>query len=121
MNKQILLVDDEEHMQHLLRFALKDVPAYLRCVKRGDDAVRFLQQENVDLVLLDYLMPGQDGVQTLREIRALPNGSALRVIMLTSRDQTSIRRDAEGLNVDAFLTKPFSPRELARQVTEMLG
>lgn len=121
MSKQILLVDDEEHMLHLLRFALKDVPAYLRCVKCGSEALSLLERESVDLVLLDYSMPGLDGVETLRRIRALERGERIRVIMLTSRDQTSIRREAEGLRVDAFLTKPFSPRDLALRVSEVLA
>lgn len=120
MKKHILLIDDEEHMLRLLQFALKSVPADLHCLKRGDDAVEFLRKTPVDLVLLDYSMPGVNGVETLRQIRALDGGESIRVIMLTSRDQTAIRQDAEGLSVDAFLTKPFSPSDLARRVRDVL-
>ena len=121
MNKNILLVDDEEHMLRVLKFALRPISAYVHSVKRGDDAVAFLRDHPVDLVLLDYSMPGLDGVETLRVIRGLPGGDSIRVIMLTSRDQTSIRQDAVGLSVDAFLTKPFSPSDLVRRVREHLG
>lgn len=120
MEKTILIVDDEEHMLRLLRFALRSVPAQLHCVKTGGDAIAFFQRVPADLVLLDYSMPGLNGVDTLKGIRGLPEGTSTRVIMLTSRDQTSIRVDAQGLSVDAFLTKPFSPTDLERRVTEML-
>ena len=89
MNKQILLVDDEEHMLRLLRFALKPVSAQIHCVSRGAAAVEFLKENPSDLVLLDYSMPDLDGVETLRQIRKLEGGDTIRVIMLTARDQTA--------------------------------
>jgi DNA-binding response OmpR family regulator len=120
VNKQILLVDDEEHMLRLLQFALKPISATIHCVRRGDSAVDFLKANTPNLVLLDYSMPGMDGVQTLRLIRAQEGGDAVRVIMLTARDQTAIRKGAAELNVEAFLTKPFSPGELVRRVRGLL-
>ena len=121
MKKQILLIDDEEHMLRLLQFALKTVSASIYCVKRGDAAVDFLKANKPNLVLLDYAMPGMDGVETLRNIRAQEGGSAVPVIMLTARDQTAIRKEAAGLNVEAFLTKPFSPSDLVRRARELLN
>jgi DNA-binding response OmpR family regulator len=119
--RQILIVDDEEHMLRLLQFALRPVRAGIHCVRRGAAAVEFLQTHPADIVLLDYSMPDLNGVETLRLIRSLETGKTLRVIMLTARDQTSIRQEAAGLDVEAFLTKPFSPSELARRVNELLG
>lgn len=121
MNKTILLVDDEEHMLRLLQFALKSVQATVHASKSGSEAIAFLTSRPADLVLLDYSMPGKDGVETLREIRALNDGAAIKVIMLTARDQTAIRAEASDLNVEAFLTKPFSPSELARRVSAALA
>lgn len=121
MNKQILLIDDEEHMLRLLRFALKPLAAEIHSVNRGAAAVSFLAESPCDLVLLDYSMPEMDGVETLRAIRQSEGGETVRVIMLTARDQTVIRQDAAGLNVEAFLTKPFSPSDLVRRVREILG
>ena len=112
MKNQILLIDDEAHMLRLLQFALKPISASIHCVTRGDDAVEYLKANKPNLVLLDYAMPGMDGVETLRQIRAQESGRAVPVIMLTARDQTAIRKDAAGLNVEAFLTKPFSPSDL---------
>jgi len=121
MNKSILLVDDEEHMLRLLQFALKSVQATVHARKSGADAIAFLSGQPADLVLLDYSMPGMDGVETLRGIRALDGGADINVIMLTARDQTAIRAEAADLNVAAFLTKPFSPSDLARRVIATLG
>lgn len=121
MNKLILLVDDEEHMLRLLQFALRPVGADLQCVKCGEDAISFLQDHHPALVLLDYSMPGLDGVETLRRIREQENGLNVQVIMLTARDQTAIRKEAAGMKVEAFITKPFSPSDLVRRVKELLG
>jgi len=116
MNKTVLLVDDEEHMLRLLQFALKSVPVKTCALKSGAEALDVLAVQPADLVLLDYSMPGMDGVEALRRIRAMDGGGNIKVIMLTARDQTAIRQEAAGLNVEAFLTKPFSPSDLARRV-----
>jgi DNA-binding response OmpR family regulator len=121
VNNQILLVDDEEHMLRLLQFALRPVSASIHCVKRGDAAVDFFKANNPKLVLLDYAMPGMDGVETLRQIRAQAGGESVPVIMLTARDQTPIRKEAAGLHVQAFLTKPFSPSDLVRRAKDLLA
>jgi DNA-binding response OmpR family regulator len=122
VKSQILLVDDEEHMLRLLRFALKPVSASIHCVKCGDDAVEFIKANHPQLVLLDYAMSGMNGVETLRLIRAQEGDSAaVPVIMLTARDQTAIRKEAAGLHVAAFLTKPFSPSDLVRRARELLN
>ena len=121
MKHQILLIDDEAHMLRLLQFALKPISASIHCVTRGDAAVEFLKANKPDLVLLDYAMPGMDGLETLRQIRAQQFGGAVPVIMLTARDQTAIREGAAGLHVEAFLTKPFSPSDLVRRVRELLN
>ena len=94
-------------MLRLLQFCLKPIPASIHCVKRGDAAVEFFKANHPNLVLLDYSMPGTDGVETLRQIRTQEGGGAVPVIMLTARDQTAIRKEAAGLHVEAFLTKPL--------------
>jgi len=121
MPKQILIVDDEDHMIRLLQFSLKPIAAAIKSVKRGESAVEFLGKEPADLVILDYSMPGLNGVETLRLIRETDAGRDLPVIMLTARDQTAIRQEAAGLNVAAFLTKPFSPSDLVRRTRELLA
>ena len=120
MKKTILLVDDEEHILRLLQFVLRPIDAHLRVSKTGMEALDFLEQNSAAVVLLDYSLPGMNGLDTLQRIRGLKEGGSIKVIMLTARDQTAIRAEAEGLNVEAFLTKPFSPTDLARRVRELV-
>jgi CheY-like chemotaxis protein len=120
IKKTILLIDDEEHILRLLQFVLKSIDAHLRVSKTGKEALAFLEQNSASVVLLDYSLPGMNGLETLQHIRKLKGGGNIKVIMLTARDQTAIRAEAEGLNVEAFLTKPFSPSELARRVRELV-
>ncbi len=120
IKKTILLIDDEEHILRLLQFVLKSIDAHLRVSKTGKEALAFLEQNSASVVLLDYSLPGMNGLETLQHIRKLKDGGNIKVIMLTARDQTVIRAEADGLNVEAFLTKPFSPSDLARRVRELV-
>ena len=108
-------------MLRLLQFALKPVSASIHCVRRGSEALEFLIANLPKLVLLYYAMPDMDGVETLRHIRAQEGGDTVHVIMLTARDQTPIRKEAAGLHVQAFLTKPFSPSDLVRRAKDLLA
>jgi len=121
MRKTILVVDDEDHMIRLLQFALRPTGAIFASAKSGEVALEYLRERSPDLIILDYSMPGGNGVETLRQIREHPDRALLPVIMLTARDQTTIRAEANGLNVAAFLTKPFSPSDLQRRAREILG
>ena len=121
MPKTLLLVDDQELMIRVLQATLRTCGAHLATAKTGAEAVRFVGQKCIpEGIILDYSMPDQDGVETLRQIRALPGGDLIPVIMLTARDQTLIREAATGLRVDAFMTKPFSPASLQQEVKKML-
>lgn len=122
MSKTILLVDDQDLMLRVLQATLRGIAAAIHAVKSGPEAVQFVRNTATpDAIIMDYSMPEQDGVETLRQIRSLPAGAAIPVIMLTARDQTLIRQAAGGLHVHAFMTKPFSPNTLVQTVREMLA
>ena len=120
MKKTILLIDDEEHILRLLQFVLRPIDAILQVTRSGMEALAYLVKNPVAVALLDYSLPGMNGLETLQQIRSLKEGGDIKVIMLTARDQTTIRAEAEGLNVEAFLRKPFSPSDLARRVRELV-
>jgi two-component system alkaline phosphatase synthesis response regulator PhoP len=120
MKKTILLIDDEEHILRLLQFVLRPIDAILQVTRNGMEALAYLVKNPVAVALLDYSLPGMNGLETLQQIRSLKEGGDIKVIMLTARDQTTIRAEAKGLNVEAFLTKPFSPSDLARRVRELV-
>jgi CheY-like chemotaxis protein len=121
MPKLILIVDDQDLMIRVLQASLRSTGAHLASAKSGAEALRKLAtQPHPDTIILDYSMPDQDGVETLRQIRALPGGQDIPVIMLTARDQTLIREAARDLSVYSFMTKPFSPASLLQTVKEAL-
>ena len=117
----VLIVDDQEMMVRILQTTLRPLGISLASARSGAEAVRYIEETGVPrAIIMDFSMPGQDGVETLRQIRKLASGASIPVVMLTARDQTLIRKEAEGLKVHAFMTKPFSPNELLQTIREML-
>ena len=117
----LLVVDDEPHMRRLLQFALAKTGARVILAANGREALEQARTAAIDLIVIDFMMPDIDGFATLRELRLDPRYAKLPAIMLTSRGQTELRDVAEEVGVDVFLTKPFSPIELAREVQRLLA
>jgi putative two-component system response regulator len=118
----ILIVDDQELIYRVLQATLRPLGARLSWVPSGEKAIEHLVSFGApDAIVLDFSMPEMDGVETLRKIRELPSGDTIPVVMLTARDQTHIRTDAEGLQVHSFMTKPFSPNLLLSTIKQILN
>ena len=116
----ILVVDDEPHMRRLLHFTLAKTGARLLLAATGQEALQHARTNAIDLIVIDFVLPDLDGFATLRELRQDARYAKLPVIMLTSRGQTELRATAQGVGVDVFLTKPFSPLELTQHVQRLL-
>lgn len=119
--KTILITDDEAHMRRLVQFNLGRLGHRIELAANGEEALAKAAQINVDLLVIDVVMAGLDGFATVRELRKDARHRALPVIMLTSRGLADTREQADDLGVNVFLTKPFSPIELTRHATELLG
>lgn len=119
--KRILVVDNEPHMQRLIQFMLQKTGAVIETVGTGQAAIDSLLQTPADLMIIDYMMPGMDGFETIRILRNQPPLQDMPVIMMTSRGQTVVRESATGLGVAAFFTKPFSPSDLLTEVNRLLA
>lgn len=118
----LLIVDDQELIYRVLQATLRPLGARLSWVHSGEKAIEHLKNFDApDAIVLDFSMPDMDGVETLRKIRELPDGNTIPVVMLTARDQTHIRTDAEGLNVYSFMTKPFSPNLLLSTIKQIFN
>jgi two-component system KDP operon response regulator KdpE len=115
--QQILIVDDEPTIVRLVRIKLESDGYAVLTASRGEEALRMLQVDRPDLVILDLMMPEMDGTETLRRIRSR---SQLPVIMLTALG--SDREKVSGLEggADDFVTKPFNPDELSARVAAVL-
>jgi DNA-binding response OmpR family regulator len=113
----VLVVDDEPIVREVVvRYLEREGYATLEA-DDGDDARALVERESLDLVVLDVMLPGTDGLELCRWIRA---HSELPVIMLTARGEEADRIVGLELGADDYVTKPFSPRELAARVRTVL-
>ena len=113
----ILVVDDEPAIARLVRTKLQAEGYAVVTADRGEKALTLLEDERPDLIVLDLMMPGIDGFETLRRIRA---ESQIPVIMLTARAGDADRLKGFQGGADDYLTKPFNPDELAARVAAVL-
>ena len=119
MNKaKILWVDDEvEFLQPHILF-LREKGYDVSTAVNADDAIDLIQQQAFDLVLLDEMMPGKDGLTTLTEIKKLNPG--LPVIMITKNEEESLMEDAIGAHINDYLTKPVNPSQILSAAKKIL-
>ncbi len=117
---KILVVDDEPDISDLIALHLGREGHECVCIPNGLDAVAAVLNHQPDIVVLDLMLPGMDGIQIFRRLKADSRTRAVPVIMLTARSQMADRIAGLELGADDYLTKPFSPRELALRVTAIL-
>lgn len=117
---KILVVDDEEHIQELLKFNLESSGYRVFCCGNGTDALKFARSEKPDLVLLDVMLPGIDGYDVCKEIRKDNSISNIPIIMITAKSEELDKILGLELGADDYLTKPFSLRELLARVKAVL-
>ena len=115
---KVLVVDDEPAMRRALRATLSASGFYIEEARNGEEAVGFVTQGHVDLVLLDSNMPGMGGVEACRRIRALAPGAG--IIMITIRDSEDDKIQALEAGADDYVTKPFLVRELIARLQAVL-
>jgi two-component system OmpR family response regulator len=113
----ILVVDDDGHIREVVRFALERAGHKLREAEHGRAALRLVAEREPDLIVLDIVMPEEDGLATCREIR---KRSRVPIIFLSSRDDELDRVLGLELGGDDYISKPFSPRELVARVSAVL-
>ncbi|MBU1669738.1 MAG: response regulator transcription factor [Actinobacteria bacterium] len=115
--EKVLVVDDEEHIVELVELYLGKEGYRVVSAYDGDAAIEKFGVEKPDLLVLDIMLPGRDGLDVLREIRKT---SQVPVIMLTARESEVDKVVGLELGADDYLTKPFSPRELVARVKAVL-
>lgn len=120
MNEKVLIVDDELNILELLDFNLKKEGYDVLRADTGEKAVSLLEQIRPDIVLLDQMLPGLDGLGVLKRMRANEALSDIPVIMVTARSEEIDKIIGLELGADDYITKPFSMRELLARVKALL-
>lgn len=113
---RVMIVEDEPHIVESLSFLLAREGFDVRAMDDGAAALRALEAEPPDVLVLDVMLPGLDGFELLRRLRAAPALKSLPVLMLTAKGQRRDREIAEAAGADRFMTKPFSNAELVAAV-----
>ncbi|MFD2925847.1 response regulator transcription factor [Halobacillus naozhouensis] len=114
---KILVVDDEERIRRLIRMYLEREDYIIDEAEEGNEALRKAVQEDYDVILLDLMMPGMDGIEVCKELR---EKKATPVIMLTAKGEESNRVQGFEVGTDDYIVKPFSPREVVLRVKALL-
>lgn len=118
--QRVLYIEDDEDIQAIVRVALEDVGGLtLQVCTGGREALRALPAFAPDLVLLDVMMPGMDGPETLRALRELPGCAGLPAVFITARAQPSDIARYQGQGVLGVIVKPFQAIRLAQQLRDM--
>ncbi|MCV2393792.1 response regulator transcription factor [Actinotalea sp. M2MS4P-6] len=115
--RTVLVVDDEPHIRQVLRGYLESAGHRVLEADSGERALEVLGSDQVDLVLLDVMLPGIDGIETLRRLRTT---SDVFVILVTARAEEVDTLVGLAVGADDYVTKPFSPREVAARVAAVL-
>jgi two-component system phosphate regulon response regulator OmpR len=116
--KKILVVDDDMRLRDLLSRYLAEQGFAVKVVADGKGLTRALELERFDLVVLDIMLPGEDGLAILRRLRDGKHG--IPVVMLTAKGEEDERIEGLEGGADDYLTKPFNPRELVARINAVL-
>ena len=119
--RHVLIADDEANIVISLEFLMKREGHRVSIARDGDAALAAIRTERPDLVLLDVMMPGKSGFEVCQAVRADEALAGEKILMLSAKGRETDLAKGNALGADAYMTKPFSTRELADKVREMLG
>ncbi len=121
MSHKILIADDEPNIVISLEFLMKREGHQVLVARDGDAALQAIRRERPALVLLDVMMPGKTGFEVCAAVRADEALAGVKIVMLTAKGRDTDVAQGMGVGADAYVTKPFSTRDLAAKVKELLG
>lgn len=120
VRQRIVVVEDEPDILEILRYNLEREGFSVEALVRGDEALEEIRKSPPDLILLDLMLPGMDGLEIARVLKKSPKTAGIPLIMLTAKDTEVDRIVGLELGADDYLAKPFSPREVVLRVKAVL-
>ena len=121
MTKRVLIADDEPNIVTSLEFLLEKAGYEVKIARTGDEALALVESFAPDAVLLDVMMPSKSGYVVCREIRENPAWRDIKIIMLTAKGRDVEIDKGFALGANAYITKPFSTKELVTTVRDLVG
>jgi two-component system, OmpR family, alkaline phosphatase synthesis response regulator PhoP len=119
-HEKILIVEDEEEIRELVAYNLVKQGYRAICAETGEQGLRLVHSEAPDLIVLDLMLPGVDGLEVCRTLKRDPETAAIPLVMLTAKGEESDIVTGLELGADDYLTKPFSPRVLTARIRAVL-
>ena len=120
MAATILVVEDEPAIQELISYGLRQAGHETFCAGDAEQAMKIVNDVLPDLVLLDWMLPGMSGIELAKTLRRAPRTKNIPIIMLTARTEDCDKISGLEGGADDYITKPFSPRELAARIKAVL-
>ena len=121
MSHKVLIADDEPNILISLEFLMKREGHQVLLARDGLEALALIRSERPALVLLDVMMPGKSGIEVCQAVRADEALAGTLILMLTAKGRDTDVAKGLGVGADGYVTTPFSTRELAQRVRDMLG
>ena len=119
--KNVLIVDDEPNILLSLEFLMKKNGFNVFIGRNGKEALATMEDEPIDLVILDIMMPEVDGLEVCRRIRKDPSTAGIKVIFLSAKIKNEEIQAGYNAGADLYITKPFSTRKIVEEVKNLLG
>lgn len=121
MTKRLLLAEDEEVLRMLVVDTLEDEGYEIDEACDGEEAYELIEQNDYDLVIIDYMMPRMTGLEVIEKVRQHPEKKGIKILMLSAKSQKVDQDRVLLAGADHFISKPFSPLYLVEKIGEILG
>ncbi|MEO0431207.1 MAG: response regulator [Cyanobacteria bacterium J06656_5] len=122
MAKQILVVDDDDGVREIIQLSLEMAAGWTVVTATcGQEGIAIAKSHPPDLILLDVMMPDEDGIEVFNQLQSDPLTQPIPTILLTAKARMSERQEFMKIGVMGIITKPFKARELTQQINQMVG
>ena len=120
MGKQVLIADDEPNIAAALEYLLQRSGYDVSIARNGEEALKLIEQNRPDLVLLDVMMPLRSGYEVCQVMRAREDWRHIKIVVLTAKGREADANKGMALGADLYITKPFSNRDLIAKINDLL-